>query len=125
MSRIKGKHTGPELALRRALWSKGFRYRLHARLPGKPDLTFVGPRVVVFVDGCFWHGCPEHGVKPKSNKEFWKRKLLRNMQRDQEVGILLASSGWAVLRFWEHEVRDDLFGCVEQVAAAVAATSQY
>src|SRR4051794_33740524 len=84
MSRIKGKNTKPELMLRKALWAAGLRYRLHTRLPGRPDLTFSGSRVVVFVDGCFWHSCPKHRTTPKTNAAFWNAKIGRNTARDRE-----------------------------------------
>lgn len=120
MSKVRGKDTEPELALRKALWSCGLRYRLHADLPGKPDLAFLGPRVAVFVDGCFWHGCPEHGSIPESNSEFWERKLERNQQRDEEVSRKLRNDGWTVLRYWEHEIQSDLPRVVGEVEDVVS-----
>lgn len=74
MSHVRGKDTKPELLLRRALWKKGLRYRLFNKLPGRPDILFIRKRVAIFVDGCFWHGCPEHGTQPRSNADFWKKK---------------------------------------------------
>ncbi|MET0084739.1 MAG: very short patch repair endonuclease [Sedimenticola sp.] len=116
MSKIKGKDTKPELLLRKALWKKGLRYRIHYKLPGRPDIAFVGKRLAIFVDGCFWHGCPEHGVSPKSRSEFWKKKLERNRERDKEVNEALAEDGWLVMRFWEHEIMDDLPSVVRKIA---------
>jgi DNA mismatch endonuclease (patch repair protein) len=107
MSRIRGKDTGPEVMLRKALWALGLRYRLANSLPGRPDFVFLRERVGVFVDGCFWHGCPAHGVKPKTNKEFWRRKLSGNIRRDRKVGRQLRAQGWKVVRVWEHEIRND------------------
>src|SRR5262249_30770296 len=104
MSRIRGKDTGPELALRRALWKSGLRFRVHYALPGRPDIAFPVKKVAVFVDGCFWHGCPEHGVKPRSNVHFWADKLKKNTARDQAVAKALEKLGWKIVRFWEHEV---------------------
>ena len=115
MSKIKGRDTGPEVRLRKALWKAGLRYRTHYELVGKPDIVFVGKRTVVFVDGCFWHRCPLHSTKPKSNSEFWKIKLSRNVRRDNEVNEQLARAGWKVLRFWEHEVNDNLEGLVRTI----------
>lgn len=93
MSRVRDRDTKPELALRRRLWSIGLRYRLQYRLPGRPDLTFVGARVVVFVDGCFWHGCPIHATRPATNTEFWtKRPAAENaviLSRDVEEMVTL------------------------------------
>src|SRR5262245_58666688 len=75
MSHIKGKDTKPELLLRKALWRLGLRYRLHAKIPGRPDVVFPKAKVAVFIDGCQWHCCPIHFVRPKSNQEFWDRKF--------------------------------------------------
>ncbi len=108
MASIKGYDTGPELRLRRALWKRGWRYRLKTKLPGKPDMVFVSQRVAIFVDGCFWHGCPKHGVSPKTNQKFWEEKLRANLMRDREVGASLREAGWTVIRFWEHDVNDRL-----------------
>lgn len=93
MSRVKAKDTKPEMRLRRALWAKGLRYRKHAKLPGKPDIVFPSRRLAVFIDGCFWHACPEHGSIPKTNKEFWKKKIYRTVERDQENVAALESLG--------------------------------
>lgn len=105
MSRIGGRHTDPELVLRRELWRRGLRYRLHVRTPaGRPDIVFPRARIAVFVDGCFWHGCPLHYVRPRSGSSFWGRKLRDNVLRDQRQTAELEDAGWLVLRFWEHEV---------------------
>ena len=108
MSRIRGRDTKPEILLRRLLWGRGFRYRVHFKTPaGRADLAFVGKRVAVFVDGCFWHGCPDHYVTPRSSRDFWATKLRTNVQRDQRQTQVLRDAGWTVLRFWEHEVAED------------------
>lgn len=119
MSKIRGSNTVPERTLRSALWSAGLRYRLRGNLKGKPDVVFIGRKVAVFVDGCFWHSCPVHATKPKTNAEFWRQKILRNVERDQQVTRSLTSDGWIVLRFWEHEVERALEDVVRKVAAAV------
>jgi DNA mismatch endonuclease (patch repair protein) len=119
MSRIRGKDTRPEIALRKALWALGLRYRLHEKIAGRPDIVFPGARVAVFVDGCFWHGCPVHGAKPKSNTEFWNRKLESNGSRDRRVAELLEMDGWKVLRVWEHEVEGDLRKLVVRIRRVV------
>jgi DNA mismatch endonuclease, patch repair protein len=119
MSRIRGKNTRPELALREALWSRGFRYRLHYSITGRPDIVFPGAKVAVFVDGCFWHGCPTHAVKPKTNRAFWSQKIKKNKTRDQTVSDLLMAQGWTVLRFWEHELRNDVSAVTARIAMAV------
>jgi DNA mismatch endonuclease, patch repair protein len=101
--------TKPELALRRALHSRGYRYRKDYRLDldgGKrvrPDIAFTARRVAVFVDGCFWHCCPEHGSKPAVNVGYWDPKLRRNVERDRAADTALLAAGWAVVRVWEHE----------------------
>ena len=115
MSRIRGRDTGPEMALRRALWASGLRYRIYPALPGKPDIAFISGKVAIFVDGCFWHGCSLHGVMPSTNTEFWRRKIGRNMERDNETNEKLEKAGWIVLRFWEHEVEKSLQVCVDRV----------
>ena len=119
MARVRNRDTGPELELRRTLWSRGLRYRLTVRLPGSPDLVFKRPRVAVFVDGCFWHVCPEHGSIPKTNSVFWSTKLAQNRERDDRVDRSLRDRGWTVLRFWEHEVFGDLERVVETIEHAV------
>jgi len=101
--------TGPEMALRRALHGRGYRYRKDYRLdlaPGarvRPDIAFTARRVAVFVDGCFWHACPEHGTQPASNTWYWQPKLKRNVERDRAADAALAAAGWQVVRIWEHE----------------------
>lgn len=114
MSRVRDRDTSPELKLRKALWAAGCRYRLRYKLPGKPDLVFVARRLVVFVDGCFWHGCPVHATHPKANETFWREKLEDNRRRDQRVNAKLQELGWDVLRFWEHEVDRDIEGVVRR-----------
>lgn len=101
------RDTAPELALRRALWRRGLRYRVDRKvIPGfrrRADIAFIGPRVAVFVDGCFWHRCPIHGSAPKSNREWWEEKLSRNVARDRDTDARLEENGWYVVRIWEHE----------------------
>lgn len=104
MQRLGRKDTQPELALRRALHRRGIRYRLHPKdLPGRPDIVLVRIRTAVFVDGCFWHGCPEHAVAPKSNARWWREKLDANVARDRRKDVQLEELGWTVLHVWEHE----------------------
>lgn len=100
------RNTHPEVALRRLLHAAGLRYRLHRRVPGtrrEIDVAFIGARVAVFVDGCFWHGCPEHGSIPKSNAEWWASKIAENAARDADTTRRLEALGWRVVRVWEHE----------------------
>ena len=109
MAGIRGRDTKPELAVRRAVYRLGFRYRLHVRnLPGTPDLVFPRRRAVLFVHGCFWHrhtGC-RLAYEPKSNVEFWRLKFARNVARDATATSQLADMGWEVLTIWECEVRE-------------------
>lgn len=107
MSRQARRDTAPELALRRLLHAAGLRYRVDAPLPGMPrrraDVLFTRAKVAVFVDGCFWHGCPQHATHPANNGAWWAAKLARNIERDRETDAHLEGLGWTVLRFWEHE----------------------
>jgi DNA mismatch endonuclease (patch repair protein) len=120
MSRVRGRDTRPELDLRRALWASRLRYRLQVRTPfGRPDLLFRRQRVAVFIDGCFWHGCPEHYVRPRERPAFWARKLRANVERDMAQTMAFEEAGWRVCRFWEHEVFLDLPGAVSAVLQAV------
>ena len=126
MSRIRATNTKPELILRKLLWLVGARgYRLHARLPGRPDITFPKKRVVVFVDGCFWHSCPHcsDGREPKSNTAYWSVKLRVNRERDDRHNTKLTAEGWTVIRFWEHEVNSDPLACALRVTETLASRS--
>ncbi|MFM8912329.1 MAG: very short patch repair endonuclease [Flammeovirgaceae bacterium] len=120
MRKIRGKNTGPELSLRKALWAKGYRYRIHPRhVPGRPDIFIRKYRLAIFVDGEFWHGRNWHDKKEKikSNRGFWIPKIERNMQRDEEVDLLLDQMGCTVMRFWDQLVLKDLDTCVKTVEA--------
>lgn len=102
------RDTKPELRIRRALHAQGYRYRVDypivvGNVRVRPDLVFTRQRVAVFVDGCFFHSCPEHGNQPRVNVGYWRPKLARNVQRDQLVTAALKSDGWSVVRVWEHE----------------------
>jgi DNA mismatch endonuclease, patch repair protein len=101
------RDTAPELLVRRRLHAAGLRYRVNAPLPTMPrrraDILFTRRRVAVFVDGCFWHGCPEHGTWPRANAGWWREKLERNVTRDKETDAVLRALGWTVIRAWEHE----------------------
>ncbi len=117
---MRSGDTKPELILRSAVWRRGLRYRLRVRgLPGRPDLDFKGARVAVFVDGCFWHGCPLHYVAPRSSSLFWSRKLRENVNRDRRQTAELEGHEWQVLRSWEHEVYEDLERVVARIVEAV------
>lgn len=116
MSQIRGRNTAPEVALRKELWKIGYRYRLKSKLPGKPDLVFPKYTLIVFIDGCFWHKCPEHFVPPKTRADFWRVKIDANVERDRRNTELLRSQGWRVIRIWEHEIKSSLEDSVARVA---------
>jgi DNA mismatch endonuclease (patch repair protein) len=117
------RDTRPELAVRRATHALGLRYSVASRpLPGRPwsaDLVFPGARLAVFVDGCYWHGCPEHFKPPRTHAEYWGPKVERNQARDRVVDTDLREAGWTVLRTWEHE---EPALAAQRIAAAVAST---
>src|SRR5262245_33463041 len=107
MARQAVRDTAPEVSLRRELHRRGLRYRVSLRpLPGlrsTADIVFTRAKVAVYVDGCFWHSCPEHGSMPAANRDWWRQKLERNKERDREAEKALAQAGWACIRVWEHE----------------------
>ncbi len=107
MQSQRARDTAPELAVRRLLHARGLRYRVdRAPLPGlrrRADLVFGPARVAVYIDGCFWHSCPDHGNTPRTNTAYWAPKLARNQARDADTDTRLAAAGWHVLRAWEHE----------------------
>jgi DNA mismatch endonuclease, patch repair protein len=105
-SRQRRSGTRPELELRSELHRRGLRFRVHMRVEGLPrrrvDIAFTRPRLIVFVDGCFWHGCPQHGISPRKNPEWWQWKLAMIAARDTDTDVRLRELGWTVLRIWEH-----------------------
>lgn len=107
----RARNTKPEVAIRSALHNLGLRFRIDkGLLPGRrrrADIVFVRAKVAVYVDGCFWHGCPIHGTWPKANAAFWRDKIETNRRRDQETDRLLTDAGWTPIRIWEHEPVDD------------------
>lgn len=119
MSHIHSKDTKPEILLRKALWHRGLRYRKnYKKLPGTPDIAITRCHIAIFVDGDFWHakGHREHpGEQIGSNKEYWQKKLKRNVERDRDVNDELTDMGWLVLRFWESDIKKDLQKCVDTV----------
>ena len=120
MSRIRGRHTEPERTLRKLLWRAGLRYRLDHRTPfGRPDIVFPKAKVAVFIDGCFWHGCPEHYARPRTSETFWATKLRDNVSRDRGQTLKLEKAGWRVCRIWEHDLETKADSAVERVLSAV------
>lgn len=118
MKANRGRDTKPELAIRRLLHARGLRYRVDARpeasISRRADIVFSKARIAVFIDGCYWHGCSEHGAIPASNRDYWEAKLRRNQERDRETTAMLESAGWTVLRFWEHEDHGTIADMIEQ-----------
>ncbi len=120
MSRIKGKDTSIEIALRRALWKKGYRYRKNYKeLPGRPDIALTKYKIAIFCDSEFFHGKDWENLKKKlekgKNPEYWVKKIERNIERDQEKDVLLKSQGWMVIHFWGKDIESDLEGCIRAI----------
>jgi DNA mismatch endonuclease (patch repair protein) len=117
MAKIRGKDTRPEVQLRKALWREGLRFRVHDKsLPGTPDISHKSRKIAIFVDGCFWHGCPEHFKLPKTRSEFWKEKIGRNQEKRKEV--LASYHDWMVFECFECEINNNLPGIVVAITAA-------
>jgi DNA mismatch endonuclease (patch repair protein) len=120
MQANKKRDTRPERALRSALHGRGLRYRTDMKLgegrsAPRPDVVFTRAKIAVFLDGCYWHGCPEHGVSPKTNSDYWSAKIARNRARDAENTRMLESGGWLVMRVWEHEDPAEAAALIESV----------
>lgn len=122
MRKIKSKNTKAELILRKKLWHLGYRYRLNvASLPGKPDIVLKQKGLVIFVDGEFWHGYNWRKKKPKikANKDYWIKKIERNMQRDKLNDAALRDLGYSVLHLWEHQIKKDIDACIKDTQAHI------
>jgi DNA mismatch endonuclease, patch repair protein len=118
MAKIKGRDTKPELKLKKALWGLGYRYRKNVKkLPGCPDIVFTKFKLIIFVDGEFWHGYKweEKKIKIKANRGFWIPKIERNMQRDEMNNNILTQDGWHVMRFWEKDIKKDFENCINLI----------
>jgi DNA mismatch endonuclease (patch repair protein) len=121
----KRTDTKPEMKLRSSLHRRGLRFRKDFAIPVegrtvRPDIVFTRARVAVFIDGCFWHGCPDHQVVPKTNRDYWVPKLRRNIERDGEVDAALVAAGWCAERVWEHEDVEEAAGRIDDVVRAQA-----
>ena len=120
MSRIRGMNTTPEIAVRRAAYTRGLRYRMHNMLlPGRPDMVFAGIKVLVFIDGDFWHGWQFPRWRSRLSS-FWQAKIERNRKRDLRNFAKLRRAGWVIVRIWEHEVSRNVEACVDRIAEVVA-----
>src|SRR6266700_3570995 len=116
MSRVKSKNTKPEILIRKELFSRGYRYRLHVNLEGKPDICFRSKKLLIFINGCFWHvhRCKE-STFPRTNSRFWKEKLNKNKERDRKNYSSLRKKGWKILVIWECEIEKNLPRCVDKI----------
>ena len=124
MSRVGQRDTAPELRLRLALYATGVRYRVNLRVEGiKADIVHPRSRVAIFVDGCFWHGCPMHATRPATNQAYWLPKLDANRERDLRQTKRLSDAGWKVIRVWEHDCRSPTTELVSSLAAACGVVS--
>lgn len=121
----RGRDTKPELAIRRELHRTGLRYRVDFRpVPGlrtRPDIVFTRAHLAIYIDGCFWHGCPQHHTKAKSNGAYWRQKIVDNAARDKRNTEALESAGWKVLRFWEHQTVDEVVSDVRRTLDELSA----
>jgi DNA mismatch endonuclease (patch repair protein) len=122
MAAVRNKNTDIELALRGELHRRGLRYRANFLIPDlgriRPDVVFTRRRIAVFVDGCFWHSCPEHGTRPKTNRDWWAQKLGNNSSRDKANDAALDAQGWTVIRVWQHEPPVDAADRIEELVRA-------
>ena len=116
MSRIKGKNTSIEISFRKLLWEHGMgRYRIHYALPGKPDIVYVSKKIVIFLDGDFWHGYNWKKLGKALPRKYWRRKIEKNIERDKKYNRLLKKKGWKVIRLWEHDINKNPKKCVMRV----------
>ena len=121
LSKIRGKDTKIEIIFRKRLWKAGYRYRKNASgYFGKPDVLLKKYKTVIFIDSCFWHGCKKHFKLPSTNMIFWKEKIERNRRRDRGVGRYYRKKGWRVIRFWEHEVENNLEAAINRILKFLA-----
>lgn len=126
MQRQRTRDTSPEVDLRRILHRTGLRFRVHYPVPGNRrrtiDIAFTRLRIAIFVDGCFWHGCPDHGTWPRTNAQWWKSKIEANRERDSNTSEALGRLGWIVMRVWEHEPVEDAAGRILETVHQVRAS---
>ncbi len=116
MKAIKSSHTKMEDNICNALWKMGLRFRRNVKnLPGKPDIAIKKYKIAIFLDSCFWHRCPEHFKKPKSNLEYWEPKIKRNIERDNEINQYYINNHWHILRVWEHDYKKEMENTVLKI----------
>jgi DNA mismatch endonuclease (patch repair protein) len=122
MRKVRSRDTKLERAFRQALIAQGLRgYRVApSNVVGKPDVVYLRAKFAIFVDSCFWHGCPDHCRRPSSNVEYWNSKITRNKARDERVSTSLAEQGWTILRIWEHDLRENPASVVQQITTTLA-----
>lgn len=121
MSKIRSTNTKVERDFRKRVWAEGLRYRLYySKLPGRPDMAFVSKKVVVFIDGCFWHKCPKCFKRPASNTDYWDKKIEYNISKDKRVSDELKKLGWKVLRFWEHDIKNHPDKCMRNIKQRIS-----
>lgn len=126
MASIRGKNTKPEIIIRKLLWKEEVRYRIHNKnIFGTPDISIKKKMLVVFIDGCFWHGCSRCYREPKTNTEFWRAKISNNKRRRRMVKAHLKKEGWSVLEFWEHEVNSVPEKITTKILSHIAKTKSY
>lgn len=120
MQAVKPKNTKLENLILKELWKRGIRYRRNVKeLPGKPDMAIKKYKLVVFIDSCFWHGCPYHCRMPVTNHDYWTNKIMKNKNRDLEITGYYTSIGWEILRFWEHDIKDDHLKIVDVIVDSI------
>jgi len=116
MSRIKSKNTSLEVEFRKLLWKNGLgRYRIHYNLPGKPDIVYVSKKIVIFLDGDFWHGYNWKKLGKVPPRKYWQKKIQKNIDRAKKYNKLLKKDGWKVIRIWEHEVKRNAEKCINKI----------
>lgn len=121
MRAVHSNDTRMEEKFRKELFSRGVRFRKNVSdLPGKPDIAIKSKRVVIFLDSCFWHGCPEHLRQPKSNKNYWDKKVKLNVERDHKINSEYRIRGWKLVRIWEHEIKDNPEKCINRIIEVLA-----
>ncbi len=126
MRAVKSNDSKMEIKFRSALWRSGLRFYKNVKsLSGKPDIVFPKKKVVIFLDSCFWHGCPEHLRMPKSNLDYWQPKIERNKKRDSEINAYYSENNWQIFRIWEHELKTNFDNQVSEVARAVRRSQNY